>query len=264
MEADVATSVHEEAAAQLSSAYRSGTPIAPLSTTFENFDTEDAYRVQQLQTEGWVRAGRSIVGRKVGLTSAAMRAQLGVDQPDYGVLLEDTEYPSGSTVAVDAFISPRVEPEIAFVLASALTGPGVTVDDAVAAIDHVRASLEIIDSRIADWRIGLVDTIADNASFGGFVLGDTVLLVGGLELADVACSLARNGVEVHSGVADAVLGSPINALVWLANTLGERGISLEAGQVVLPGSITAAVPVRAGDTFTAHFAGIGIVGITFE
>jgi len=260
----MATSEHELAMDQLAMAYRSGDPIAPLSTTFAGFDVDDAYRVQELQTEAWVRSGRTIVGRKVGLTSAAMREQLGVDQPDFGVLFDDTEYPSGSTVEVDSFISPRIEPEIAFVLASALTGPGVTVEDAIVAIDHVRASLEIIDSRIADWKIGLVDTIADNASFGGFVLGDTVMLGGGLALATVECSLFRNGVEVASGTADAVLGSPINALVWLANTLGERGISLEAGQVVLPGSITAAIPVHAGDIIDAHFSGIGNVSITFQ
>ena len=252
-----------DAASLLSEAYRTGIPISPLSETYPTFDVNDAYAIQRHQVAAWTKSGRKVVGHKVGLTSAAMRAQLGVDQPDFGVLLADTEYLDGSAVDIAGFIQPRVEPEIAFVLASDLVGPGVTTAQAIAAVGHVAAALEIIDSRIADWRITLVDTIADNASFGGFVLGSRVALADDLDLAQVECAMACNGVQVQSGRGDAVLGSSINALVWLANTLGERGASLAAGDIVIPGSITAAVPVVAGDTIDATFAGIGSVSITF-
>jgi 2-keto-4-pentenoate hydratase len=255
---------HANAAVLLSMAYTTGVPVVPLSETYPTIDVDDAYDIQRRQITLWETAGRTIVGHKVGLTSAAMQAQLGVDQPDFGVLLADTRHEDGSTIDAAIFISPRVEPEIAFILKSDLVGPGVTVQQAVAAVDHVSAALEIIDSRIADWRITLVDTIADNASFGAFVLGASVALSDNLDLAGVECSMLRNGDEVQSGRGDAVLGSSINALVWLANTLGDRGVRLTAGDIVMPGSITAAVAVASGDTIQADFTGIGSVSITFQ
>ena len=260
----MATIQQSHAATLLTDAYRTGTPIAPLSDTYPEFDIDDAYEVQLHQVQAWTTAGRTVVGRKVGLTSAAMRAQLGVDQPDFGVLLGDTQHPDGGSVKVADFISPRIEPEIAFVLGSDIVGPNVSVAQAIAAVDHVAAALEIIDSRIADWRIKLVDTVADNASFGGFVLGSATPLSEGLDLALVECTMSLNGSDVQAGRGDAVLGSSINALVWLANTLGARGVSLAAGDIVIPGSLTAAVPVAAGDTVRATFTGIGSVSITFE
>jgi len=260
----MATSEHIAAASLLSGAYRSGIPISPLRDSYPAFDLDDAYLVQEHQVAGWRREGRAIVGRKVGLTSAAMRTQLGVDQPDFGVLLGDTQFEDGGTAPAARFISPRIEPEIAFVLKSDLAGPDVTVADAIAAVDQVFAALEIIDSRIADWQIRLVDTVADNASYGGFVLGAGVPLTPALDLAAVECTMSLDGAAVQSGRGDAVLGSSINALVWLANTLGDRGVALVAGDVVLPGSITAAIPVATGDTVRADFTGIGSVSITFQ
>ncbi|MEY2847976.1 MAG: hypothetical protein RI885_641 [Actinomycetota bacterium] len=253
---------HHTAAVLLDSARRSRIPVAPISSRFDDFDLDDAYAVQSLQLDAWLSAGRTIVGRKVGLTSAAMQAQLGVDQPDFGVLLADMEVPDGGRLDRSLFVSPRVEPEIAFVLASPLRGPGVTVEQAAAAIGRVVASLEIIDSRIADWRIGLIDTVADNASSAGFVLGASIEGAPGLDLAAVECVFSRNGEVVSAATGAAVLGSPVNALVWLADTLGARGVGLEAGDVILPGSLTAAIPATPGDTIHAHFEGVGSVSVT--
>lgn len=250
------------AVALLASAYRSGTAVAPLSERFPGMDVDDAYQIQSDQVQAWLEDGRRLVGRKVGLTSAVMQAQLGVHQPDFGALLADTQYVDGSVVEVGRFLSPRVEPEIAFVLGMALEGPGVTADDASRALAEVRASLEIIDSRITDWRITIVDTVADNASCGGFVLGAAASPFGP-DLADVDCVLTCNGSVAGAGRGSAVLGSPLNALAWLANTLGERGVGLEAGQVVLPGSLTAAIPVQAGDRVEATFTGLGSVTVSF-
>lgn len=257
------SSPHAEAATLLLEAHASGVPIEPLTERYPGFDLDDAYEVQSRQVRAWVADGRSVVGHKVGLTSAAMQRQLGVDRPDHGVLLGDRAHRSGDALAVSAFISPRVEPEVAFVLAAPLAGPGVTAADALAAVGSVRASLEVIDSRITDWRIRLVDTVADNASFGAYVLAPQGVPAHGLDLGAVRCRLDVNGEEVATGTGDAVLGSPLEALAWLANTLGARGVRLEAGHVVLPGSITAAFPVAAGDTVTAAFTGVGAVTARF-
>ena len=260
----MATGEHTSAAYLLAGAYRTGSPIPPLHETFPDFDLDDAYLVQEHQVAEWRSEGRVVVGRKVGLTSAAMRSQLGVDQPDFGVLLGDTRYEDGGSAPRAKFISPRVEPEIAFVLKSDLRGVNVAVSDAAAAVGHVFAALEIIDSRIADWEIELVDTVADNASYGGFVLGSGVEFTPEFDLSNVDCTMSRDDDVVQSGRGDAVLGSSINALVWLANTLGERGVGLTAGDVILPGSITAAIPVAVGETVRAEFSGIGAVSITFQ
>lgn len=255
---------HADAVAMLTSAYRSRTAVKPVSERFPDMDIDDAYQIQDGQLRAWLRDGRRVVGRKVGLTSAPMQAQLGVDQPDFGVLLADTAHDDNSVIDVGQFLSPRIEPEIAFVLGAPLRGPGVTVNEASRAVAEVRASLEIIDSRISDWRITIVDTIADNASGAAFVLGAGTRWTSDLDLAGIACVLTHNGSVVGQGQGSAVLGSPLNALVWLANTLGERGVALEAGQIVLPGSLTAAVPVAAGDQVEASFSGLGSVTVTFQ
>lgn len=259
----MASASHTAAADLLASAYRTGLPVEPLTDRYPTFTLEDAYQVQLQQVRRWKEKGRRIVGHKVGLTSAAMQRQLGVDQPDSGVLFADAEHSNGSLVDVRSFLSPRIEPEIAFVLGATLQGPGVTVAEAATAVSQIRASLEIIDSRIADWRITLVDTVADNASCGGYVLGDVAAWTAAPDLADVEATMTRNGSVAAVGTGAAVLGSPLNALVWLANTLGERGVTLQAGEVILPGSMTAAIPVAPGDTVEATFAGIGTVGIGF-
>lgn len=251
------------AADLLLGAYDARVPVDPLTEKFPDLTVADAYEIQLAQVARWRAAGARVKGHKVGLTSAAMQRQLGVDQPDYGHLLDDMFFAENTPVPADRFLQPKVEPEIAFVLAAPLRGPGVTVADAVAAVGFCLPALEIIDSRIRDWRITLPDTIADNASSGGVVLGSRPVPLTAVDVRLSGCTLHRGGELVGSGAGGAVLGSPVNALVWLANTVGPLGIELAAGHVVLPGSVTAAVPVRDGDTVTARFGGLGDVTARF-
>lgn len=250
-------------AEQLLAAYATRAPVEPLTATHEGMTLEDAYAIQLLQVERRRDEGRVVRGHKVGLTSAAMQKMLGVSEPDYGHLFDDFFHLEHAPVPVDHFLQPRIEPEVAFVLKRPLKGPGVTVHEALRAVDFVLPALEIVDSRIRDWKIGLFDTIADNASSGAVVLGSTPTDVDAVDLRLTGATLHRNGRLVGTGAGGAVLGSPVNSLVWLANTVGVHGITLEEGDVVLPGAVCAMVPVAAGDTFTATFAGLGSVTARF-
>lgn len=254
----------EKAASVLLYAYASRTPVPPLTDAHPDLSVGDAYAIQAAQVAEWTSAGAVVKGHKVGLTSAAMQRQLGVDQPDFGVLLDTMFLAEGVTAGIGRFLQPRAEPEIAFVLGRPLRGPGVTVAEALAAVDFVLPALEIIDSRIADWKITLADTVADNASSGAVILGSRPVRAETLDLSLVGCLLHRNGRQEGFGAGGAVLGSPVNALVWLANTLGARGAGLEAGHVILPGSVCAAIPFRPGDTVSATFDRIGSVSLTFS
>jgi 2-keto-4-pentenoate hydratase len=253
----------EEIAGALLGAYASREPIDPLTEQYADLTVEDSYEIQLLQVARWVAAGARVKGHKVGLTSAVMQRQFGVSQPDYGHLLDGMFWPEHEPIPLSRFLQPRVEPETAFVLARSLRGPGVTVAEAIAAVGFVLPALELIDSRIRDWKIGLADTIADNASSGGLILGSTPVPLAAVDLRLAGCNLHKNGELAGTGAGGAVLGSPLTALVWLANTLGARGVVLEEGQVILPGSVTASVPVSAGDTVTATFAGLGSVTARF-
>ena len=255
--------IRAEVARQLLDAYGSGKPIPPLTATYDDLTLEDAYAIQLLQIRELLDAGRVVKGHKVGLTSAAMQRLLGVDEPDYGHLLDDFFHLEHAPIPFGRFLQPRIEPEVAFVLAQPLRGPGVTVHEAIAAVDFVLPALEIVDSRIEAWKIGLLDTIADNASSGAVVLGSTPTDLRDVDLRLAGAVMTRNGAVVGTGAGGAVLGSPITSLVWLANTVGARGVTLEAGQVVLPGAVCAMVPVAAGDTVTATFAGLGSVTARF-
>ena len=263
----VDSTTRSEAARRLLEAYSSREAIDALTSTYEGMTLEDAYAIQLEQLAAWTgqggQGGRVIKGHKVGLTSAAMQKLLGVSEPDYGHLLDDFFYLEHMPIPADRFLQPRIEPEVAFVLGKDLSGPGVTVHEAIAAVDFVLPALELVDSRIKDWKIGLFDTIADNASSGAVVLGSTPTALSDIDLRLGGCVLHRNGQVVGTGAGGAVLGSPINSLVWLANTVGARGITLEAGHVVLPGALCAMVPIAAGDTFTATFAGLGSVTARF-
>jgi 2-keto-4-pentenoate hydratase len=243
-------------------AYDTHIPISPPSQV-TTLSVEDAYAVQSLQIERRVSAGARIRGHKVGLTSRAMQKMFGVDQPDYGHLLDTMFLTPGEPAAISRFLQPRAEPEIAFVLGRDLRGPGVTLADALRSVDFAVAALELIDSRVRDWQITLVDTIADNASSGAVVLGSRPVCLDQIDARLAGCNLYRNGALVATGAGGAVLGDPLSALVWLANTLGRLGVTLEAGEVVLPGSCTPAVAVSAGDTVRADFAGFGAVSASF-
>jgi 2-keto-4-pentenoate hydratase len=250
-------------AGRLLAAY-AGPPIAPLTATYPGLTVDEAYAIQLRQIERRLAGGAEIAGFKVGITSAAMQAQLGIDQPDFGHLLTDMVHPADSPLATGSFLQPRAEPEIALVLGKTLRGPGCGVADLLGATAYALPAIEIIDSRIADWRIGLPDTIADNASSAGVVLGGTPVPVTGLDLSLLGCVFRRNGRILATGAGAAVLGSPLHAAVWLANTLTARGVELSAGHVILTGSITAATPVAPGDTFTASIDRLGSVTAVFD
>jgi 2-keto-4-pentenoate hydratase len=252
-----------EAAAQLLLAYEKGEPTSPVIESFPDATVADAYRIQQEQVRAWVEGGDVIKGHKVGLASKAMQQQMGVDQPDYGHLLAGMFHLEHQPISAGSFLQPRIEPEIAFVLGRPLKGPGVTVADAIRAVDFVVPALEIVASRVTDWKISIVDTIADNASSGGVVLGSKPTALSDVDLRLVGCTLQLGGDLVATGAGAAVLGSPINALVWLANTIGPLGIDLEPGHVVLPGSMTRAYPVKAGDTVFADMGELGGVTAVF-
>ncbi|HVV12892.1 2-keto-4-pentenoate hydratase [Amycolatopsis sp.] len=252
-----------EAAERLLLAYEKGEPTAPVIETHPGATVEDAYRIQQEQVRTWVARGQIVKGHKVGLASRAMQEQMGVDQPDYGHLLSEMFHLEHHVIPAGSYLQPRIEPEIAFVLGKKLSGPGVTVADAIRATEFVLPALEIVDSRITDWKISIVDTIADNASSGGVVLGSKPTALSDVDLRLTGCTLQLGGELVATGAGAAVLGSPVNALVWLANTVGPLGIDLEPGHVILPGSMTRAFPVRPGDTVVANMGELGGVTAVF-
>jgi 2-keto-4-pentenoate hydratase len=249
---------------RLLEAYGTRVPIGPLTGDVPDATVEDAYAIQLAQVESWLDSGRRIAGFKVGLTSRAMQRQLKVDSPDFGHLFTDMVLDSGAPIPIDRFIAPRIEPEISFVLGKDLTGPGLTMVDLLGAVEYAIASVEIIDSRIADWKIGLADTIADNASSGALVLGTRPVAIDSVDLALVGNVLSRNGEIVTTGAGAAVLGHPLNGALFLANTLGALGRSLPAGSIVMAGALSGAVPIAPGDSFTARFSSLGDVTARFS
>jgi 2-keto-4-pentenoate hydratase len=205
--------------------------------------------------------GDRIVGHKVGLTAAPMQRALGIDSPDYGPVLASTLYRNGDAIPLDAFVSPKVEAEIVFVLGERLEGPGVTVTQARAAIAGAVAGMEIIDSRIADWRIRLADTVADLASNGAMAISSRIVPLGDLDTRLIGMTLTRDGELVDTGAGAAALGDPVAVVAWLANTLGEHGVALEPGHLILTGALHAAVPLTPGDVFRAEFDRLGPVTV---
>jgi 2-keto-4-pentenoate hydratase len=205
--------------------------------------------------------GETIVGYKVGLTSLPMQRMLGVDSPYYGPVLGSTLYASGAEVPLSRFIQPRIEAEIVFVLGERLAGPGVSVADASRATAGVCAAMEIVDSRITDWRIKLADTVADLASNGAAAISSRIVPLAGLDTRLIGMMLTRNGELVDTGAGAAALGDPLAVVAWLANTLGEHDIALEAGHLVMTGALHAAVPMAAGDVFRADFDRLGPVTV---
>jgi 2-keto-4-pentenoate hydratase len=254
------------AATALAEARRERAAIAPPSESWPGMDLDDAYAVQSLLIAERVGAGEAVVGWKVGLTSLAMQRQLGVDEPDFGPLLDAMEVADGGELERAALISPRVEAELAFRLGAHLTGPGVGVEEAAAATVAVLPALEIIDSRIADWKLTLPDTVADHASSAGFVLGGSSLPLDEVDRGAVELELAVDGDPRERGAGAAVLGDPLLAVAWLVNTLANYGEGLRAGQVVLAGALHAAVPAQAGSRFEARAseAGLGSVSVSFR
>ncbi|HWH28304.1 MAG TPA: 2-keto-4-pentenoate hydratase [Mycobacteriales bacterium] len=256
--------LRDEAAEALRRAEASREAIPPLVQTFEGIDVVDAYEIQLRNIRRRLDAGATVYGHKVGLSSKAMQEMMGVDEPDYGHLLSDMVLREGVPVPVDRYLLPRVEVEVGFVLGDDLPGEGCTVDDVLRCTEAVVPSIELIDSRIADWKIGLADTIADNASSAGVVLGQARRKPDELDVTAIDAVLQINGEQVAAGRSDAVLGNPAIAVAWLADKVAGFGVRLQRGHVVLPGSCTRAYDVQAGDRVTATFDGLGSVSVTFE
>ena len=265
------------AAELLWAAERDLAPVDPLTETFPGIDVVDAYEIQLANIRRKIAAGQRVRGHKVGLSSPVMQQMMGVDEPDYGHLLDSMVLDQDAPIPAARYCYPRIEVEIGYVLGSALPGEGCTEADVLAATAYIVPSLELIDSRITDWRIKLADTIADNASSAGVILGaerktPTELAAAGVDLSDIDAVLyAREGsggegnlAEIARGNTSAVLGNPTACVAWLARKVAGFGVKLEAGHLILPGSCTRAIDARAGTTFRAEFAGLGTVTASFE
>lgn len=239
-------------------------PIAPLTEEEPDITVDDAYRIQLRMMEQRLAATKErIVGKKIGVTSKAVMDMLNVRQPDFGQLTSGMVYNDGDAIRMDTLIAPRAEGEIAFILKRDLKGPGITNADVLAATDSVMACFEIVDSRVRDWKIKIQDTIADNASAAAFVLGDRAVDPRTVDLTTCGMVLEKNGEIVGTGAGAAALGSPVNAVAWLANTLGRLDMGLNAGEVILSGSLAALIPVKTGDQVRVSIGGIGSCSVRF-
>jgi len=251
-------------AEHLEQAVKTGKGVTPLTEMKPDLTLEEAYAVQLATIGKKVAAGSRIVGKKIGLTSLAMQQLLKVDQPDYGHLLDDMVVENGGVIPFSKVLQPRVEGEIAFVLKKDLIGPRITATDVLLATDYVLPSLEIVDSRVLDWKIKLADTVADNASSGLYVLGGKPVKPEDIDLTLAGMVLYKNGEIMNTGVGAAALGNPAACVAWLANKLFEFGITLKAGEVILSGALSAAVNAAPGDHFRARIAHLGEVSVSFQ
>jgi 2-keto-4-pentenoate hydratase len=260
----LSSEVRDELAAELAEAERSKVSMKPLTDGVPGMDVVDAYEIQLINIRQRVAEGARVIGHKVGLSSEAMQKMMGVDEPDYGHLLDDMEVYEDVAVAAGRFLYPRVEVEVGFILADDLPGEGCTEDDVLAATAAFAPSIELIDTRITDWKIKLCDTIADNASSAGWVLGKARVSPKDIDIRTIDAVLTRNGEVVAEGRSDAVLGNPVTAVAWLARKVDQFGVRLRAGDIVLPGSCTRAIDARPGDDFVADFSRLGSVHLSFE
>lgn len=252
------------AAKSLRDAERSGVFVAPLRETYTDIDAEAAYAIQRINTEQRIASGRRTVGCKIGLTARAVQAQLGVDQPDFGMLFDDMGYGDGEPVPLSVLQQPKIEAEIAFVLCRDLQMENPSQVDVMNAIDYALPALEIVGSRIANWNIKFVDTVADNASSGAYVLGSTPRKLSEFDVRLCGMVMSRRGEPVSVGAGAACLGNPINAVVWLARSMARLGHPLRAGDLVLSGALGPMVPVSPGDIFDTRINGLGNVKAVFE
>lgn len=252
------------AAALLADAAASGQAIAPLRERLAQADQDGAYAIQELNTQRALAAGRRLVGRKIGLTSLAVQAQLGVDQPDFGMLFADMAVGDGEPVALGRLLQPKVEAEIALVIGRDLTHERHTYADLIGATEYALPAIEIVDSRIENWNIRFVDTVADNASSGLFVLGGRPLKLSDFDITACAMEMRRGDEVVSRGNGRACLGSPLNAAVWLADVMVRCGRPLLAGDIILTGALGPMVAVKAGDRFDVSIEGLGGVSALFS
>jgi 2-oxopent-4-enoate/cis-2-oxohex-4-enoate hydratase len=249
---------------ELYRALRERRTVAPLSARHPGLDIEAAYRISLNFLDRRLADGERVVGKKIGVTSKAVQDMLGVRQPDFGFMTDVMEVEDGAAVEIAAgLIQPRAEAEIAFILRADLNGPGVTDQDVLDATEAIAPCFEIVDSRIADWRIGIVDTVADNASCGVFVLGPARVDPRTVDLPALRVEVRKNGAFLSEGLGSAVQGSPLTAVAWLANTLGRLGVPLKAGEVILSGSLVPLAPAVPGDLFEMELQGVGRCSVRF-
>ncbi len=256
----------ESIANRLDIAWRTNTPIPPITESDGITDVRTAYAIQQCWTNMRLERSEKIVGRKIGLTSKAIQQQLGVSEPDYGTLWQSSFYPAENekvTIPASDFLQPRIEGEIAFLIGKPLREPGITPEQILDSTEACAMGIEVVASRIADWKIKLVDTIADNASYGGFTVGPWDKQMRNTDLGDLVMTIHYNGTLAAEGAGSAALGHPAISTAWLANKLLEFGVSLEPGDIVISGGITKMLPVKSGDEFLFSLTGQPSLKVTF-
>lgn len=251
------------AATAIITAFDTHEPTRPVRELIEPLGLAGAYQVQEAVVAHLSRDGARLVGRKIGLTARSVQTQLGVDQPDYGALLDNMEFTDFEEIPWGRLLQPKVEAEIAFVLGRDLTQPGLSLADVIRAIDYAVPAIEVVDSRVRDWKISIFDTIADNASSAAYVLGGHARRLDGLDLSLCGMRLDFEGEPVSTGCGAACLGNPLNAVKWLARQMVQLGQPLRAGQVVLSGALGPMVPVKAGGVYEARISGLGSVRAVF-
>jgi 2-oxopent-4-enoate/cis-2-oxohex-4-enoate hydratase len=256
--------LHESLAEELYQALVQRHTVAPLRSRGLDLQIDDAYAISLGILARRQRAGERVIGKKIGVTSAAVQDMLGVHQPDFGFLTDRMQVPDGGTVRIaDSMIQPRAEAEIALILKNDLRGPGISAAQVLAVTAAIAPCFEIVDSRIANWDIRIVDTVADNASCGVFVLGAARLDPRGIDLAALKVRVWKNEQPLSEGLGSAVQGSPLASVAWLANTLGAYGVELKAGDIILSGSLVPLEPARPGDRFRLELEGVGSASVAF-
>lgn len=257
--------LHQQLAQELFDSQMKRCAVAPLVTRYPQLSIDDAYQISLKTLALRTRAGETVIGKKIGVTSEAVQKMLNVHQPDFGFLTKTMHHPDGSTISLKAaqLIQPRAEGEIAFCLKHDLQGPEVTAEQVLAATDWVAPCFEIVDSRIENWQITIVDTIADNASCGVFVIGNKHTDPTTLDLSTVKMVVHHNGQPAVTGIGSAVQGHPAQAVAWLANTLGEYGIEFKKGEIILSGALAPLIDAKSGDNFSMEIEGLGTCSVSF-
>jgi len=253
---------NHEIADRLYQAERNNEPIVQITKTNSQLTLDDAYAIQLINLKKRLEEGKKITGKKIGLTSKAMQESLGVDTPDFGILYDSMEI-QNNTVKKGQILQPRVEGELAFVLKKDLKDKA-TLEDVYDATDYVVPAMEIVGSRIKDWKLTLIDTVADNASCGMYLLSDLKIDPKETDLKEIEMSLYKNGELINSGKGSAVLDDPANAVLWLAQSLGQYGVTLNKGDVILAGALSAAIPAEPGDEFACDYGNFGNLKVRFE
>ena len=253
-----------DAARKIRNAWKNGKTIKPIRNTLPKGDMDAAYAIQKTNTDIWVREGRRVIGRKIGLTAKAVQMQLGVDQPDYGIIYADMAFVDGDEIEFGAVSQPRAEAEVALVLADDLEGDQITLLDLIDATAYALPAIEVVGSRIAKWDISILDTIADNASSGMIVLGTQPVILDDIDLRMCGMVMENKGEQVSVGAGVACLGNPLNAAVWLARKMVEVDMPLSAGDVIMTGALGPMAPIGPGEVIEARISGLGSVRAVFS